>query len=119
MEHNTPNEKKRISWPTRNGFVFTDFDDVLLCQADGSYTKVTLNSDSLVVSYKLKVVEEMLGGLPFFRVHDSSLVNLNYASALVREDGVYTLVVRGHNVTVAKARKKALMDCFCGPYKLK
>jgi two-component system, LytTR family, response regulator len=120
MEHSTDTKTNRIAWPTRTGFVFTGFDDIVFCQADGSYTKIWLISGSrITVSYKLKMVEGLLGGHPFFRVHDSTLVNLNCITALKREDGIYTLIIGEHEVTVAKARKKALINCFYSIYKLK
>jgi two-component system, LytTR family, response regulator len=104
----------RIAWPTRTGFVFTGFQDVVFCKAEGSYTNVQLkNGTNITVSYKLKVVENLLGGLPFFRVHDSYLVNLVYATELKRVEGGYTLMIEGYEIVVAKARKKALMDSFC------
>ncbi len=104
----------RIAWPTRTGFVFTSFNDVIFCSAEGSYTIIQLKDGAnIVISYKLKVVESLLGGLPFFRVHDSYIANLNYASELKRENGGYTLIMNGFEIAVAKARKKALMDSFC------
>lgn len=104
----------RIAWPTRTGFVFTGFQDVVFCMAEGSYTRIQLKDGAnITISYKLKIVENLLGELPFFRIHDSYIANLDYATELKRTDGIYTLLIEGYEIVVAKARKKALMESFC------
>jgi two-component system, LytTR family, response regulator len=103
----------RVAFPTRTGYVFSDRSEVLFCKAEGSYTKVHLrNREPLLISYKLKVVEGLLSGLPFFRTHESWLVNLNHVSELKREDGDILLKINETNAQVARARKKALMEAF-------
>lgn len=111
---NTSEKITRIAWPIRSGFMFTDQSEILYCKAEGSYSRIyTLNGCSFIISYKLKIVATMLELLPFFRVHESYLVNLSYVNELKREDGHTYLKIGDFNLPVSKGRKKALMEVFC------
>jgi two-component system, LytTR family, response regulator len=108
-----PEKINRVAFPIRTGYIFSDRSDVLFCRAEGSYTQVHLrNREPLLVSYKLKMIEGLLHGLPFFRTHESWLVNLSHVSELKREDGDILLKINETNAQVARARKKALMEAF-------
>jgi two-component system, LytTR family, response regulator len=103
----------RIAWPTKTGYDFTDRNEVAYCKADGSYTMVYLTDGrEILISYKLKSAEMVLGGFPFFRVHESHLVNLNLAKAFLRSEGKLTLAFPNCTIPVAKGRRRELIELF-------
>lgn len=105
----------RIAWPTSNGHVFTNRNDVLRCKAEGSYTNIYLrNGETLLISRKLKDVQSVLEGLPFFRTHESHLVNLEAADSLSRSENKTFLKVQSEQVPVSKPNRKALLELFHG-----
>lgn len=110
----TKNKTEKIAWPIRNGgFLFCHGHEVIFCKADGAYTHIHLGDGTeLVVAHRLKKVELLLGGLPFFRIHDSCVINLNHARRLTKEDNLFILHTDAHQLLVAKARKKALLEAF-------
>lgn len=109
----TSSKIDRIAWPTDSGFVFTDRADVVRCQADGSYTKVYFTDGAkIVISHKIKVVEQLLGGAPFFRIHESHLVNLRHTTRIIKKDGAWFMCIADVEIPVAKARQKALIKNF-------
>lgn len=74
------NKQKKISLPTKNGdFNIIDIDEILYCEADGSYTHFyTSNNKTYTTSNNLKKVERILQHTSFFRIHRSILLNLKH-----------------------------------------
>ena len=57
---------------------FIKMDDILYCEAEGSYTKFYIsNSEPIFVSRNLRSYEELLAPAGFIRTHHSCLVNPN------------------------------------------
>ena len=76
LEH----QHKKISLPMKNGdFTIVDIDDILYCEADGSYTHFfTTDNKTYITSNNLKKVENILQQSTFFRIHRSLLLNLKH-----------------------------------------
>jgi len=74
------NKHHKISLPMQNGdFTIVDIDDILYCEADGSYTKFyTSDNKVYITSNNLKKVESILMQASFFRIHRSTLLNLKH-----------------------------------------
>jgi two-component system LytT family response regulator len=70
---------KRISVPVKDGYEIINIDDIIYCEADGSYTTFyTTNNKKYVTSTILKKIETILKQASFFRIHRSALVNLKH-----------------------------------------
>lgn len=66
-----------IAIPTQNSLEFIDVNEIILCQAESSYTEIYLEKETLVSSKNLKEIETILSNFPiFFRTHPSYLVNI-------------------------------------------
>ena len=52
--------------------------EVLFCEADINYTRIYYRNRTELISVPLKKVEEQFHDFPFFRIHKSYLVNINY-----------------------------------------
>lgn len=74
------NKNHKISLPMKNGdFIIVDIDDILYCEADGSYTHFyTADNKVYTTSNNLKKVESILLQATFFRIHRSTLLNLKH-----------------------------------------
>ncbi|MFO7674458.1 MAG: LytTR family DNA-binding domain-containing protein [Lutibacter sp.] len=74
------NKNHKISLPMQNGdFIIVDIDDILYCEADGSYTHFyTTDNKVYTTSNNLKKVESVLMQATFFRIHRSTLLNLKH-----------------------------------------
>ncbi|MDP3314218.1 LytTR family DNA-binding domain-containing protein [Lutibacter sp.] len=74
------NKSKKISLPIANGdFIILDLDEIIYCEADGSYTHFfTINNKTYTTSNNLKKVETILNNTTFFRIHRSTLLNLKH-----------------------------------------
>lgn len=74
------NQHRKISLPMKNGnFCIIDIDDIIYCEADGSYTHFfTTDNKTYTTSNNLKKVENILRHATFFRIHRSILLNLKH-----------------------------------------
>ena len=74
------NKNHKISLPMKNGdYTFVDIEDILYCEADGSYTNFyTADNKVYTTSNNLKKVESVLMQATFFRIHRSTLLNLKH-----------------------------------------
>jgi len=79
----------KLKFNMRNGVLFVDPDDIIWCEASGSYTVLHLHSrKDEVVSVSLKDVEQQLHQYPFFRVSRSAIINLKYLTKIDRRNKV-------------------------------
>ncbi len=104
---------KKIALPTHDGISFLNVDQIVRVESDSNYSFVHLATDEVVcITKTLKQIEESLEGQPFYRVHQSHLVNLNHIVKYVRDDGGYLVMSDKTTITVARQRKDGFMDLF-------
>ena len=86
---------------------FIRMNDILYCEAEGSYTKFYLtNSDPIFVSRNLRYYEELLAPAGFFRTHHSCLVNPTKIKIYDRKTDSGTLILEGgHTIPVSQRQK--------------
>jgi len=83
------NSYPKLKFNMRNGVLFVEPDDILWCEASGSYTILHLHSrKDEVVSVSLKDVEEQLLNHPFYRVSRSAIINLKYLTRIDRRNKI-------------------------------
>jgi two-component system LytT family response regulator len=68
--------------------------------------------EKILITKTLKQVEESLASYPFYRVHQSHLVNLNHIVRFAKDGGGYLVMSDKANITVARQRKDGLMELF-------
>lgn len=101
----------KIAVPTFDGLQMIHANDIVKCVADESYTHITLtNGTKLVVSRILKEFEDLLSDFNFFRVHNSSLINLTHVKKYVKGDGGYVLMSDDETVEVSRRKKNELLQ---------
>jgi two-component system LytT family response regulator len=105
------NKSAKIAVPTFDGLQMVNANDIVKCIADESYTHITLvDGSKLVVSRILKEFEDLLSDFNFFRVHNSSLINLTHVKKYVKGDGGYVLMSDGETVEVSRRKKNELLS---------
>jgi two-component system LytT family response regulator len=101
------NHHQKIILPTSNGLRIIELNQIIRCEADGSYTKFFLSDESvLMVSKVLSNFEEILPQEIFCRVHSKHLVNLNYISQYVKGRGGRIILSNKKEVEVSESKKK-------------
>ena len=84
---NFPGDRiQTLKIPFHQSSVFVKMTDIIRIEADGAYTRIYLTGDrKYVISYNIKVVEELLDMNLFMRVHRSHIINLSKVSELIGE----------------------------------
>ena len=103
--------KKRLALPVSNGYTFIESDEIIRCEADRNYTVLFLNSkEKMVVSKPLRVIEEMLKDVCFFRVNRSHLINLQYLKSYGRSKRGYVTLKNGETLSLSSNRKDIFLN---------
>lgn len=104
-ENFTSEEIRKIALPMSDGLLFVEVDELIVLEAEGSYTHFYLkNGSKILVSKKLKFFEELLEPRPsIYRPHRSYLINLNHIKKYQKGEGT---IVMDNNFTVSISRDK-------------
>jgi two-component system LytT family response regulator len=98
---------EKVALPTFNGFQLEKVNAIMYCEADQNYTKVyTIDGGKLLISKPLNVIEQLLPGDVFFRIHKSHLVNLNYIKTYNKTEGFHVVLEDGTKLDVATRRNE-------------
>lgn len=103
-------DTKKITINTDGKLIFLNVDDVLFVESDGNYsTIVTKNGQKILITKKLKEVNELLPEHYFFRIHNSYIVNLNKIKEFIKTEG-YVVMESNHKIPVARQRKSDFLE---------
>ena len=101
-----PKKMQKIPLPTQDGILFVEPDEIVHCESSSNYCRIHfLNKQKLLIAKTLKEVEELLKDHPFYRVHNSHLINLSHISKYVKADGGYIEMVDGSNIAISRQKK--------------
>lgn len=97
---------KRVKLSHDGKITFYHPDEILYCEADGNYCRIFFNKGhKVLLTRKLKQVEEILSEPIFYRVHNSYIVNLNKIKAYNKNEG---LLIMENNVNIPVSRNKRM-----------
>ena len=110
---NKNQQEHKIALPTLEGLIFVKVHQIIRCEADGSYTKIYLESKKvLTATRKIKEFEQLLIENNFFRVHRSHLINLDKIEKYYKGNGGYVLLSDGSSIDVSRRKKEAFLECL-------
>ncbi|MEM9917222.1 MAG: LytTR family DNA-binding domain-containing protein [Bacteroidota bacterium] len=108
---NTQNQK--IVLPLINGFEVKRVRDVRYCEAEDNFTKFHFtDGQTSLICRKLKFYEQVLDPLGFYRIHRSTLINLEYVQRYIKGKGGQVIMDNQRELEVAQARKKGFLERF-------
>ncbi|WP_113926084.1 LytR/AlgR family response regulator transcription factor [Cognataquiflexum aquatile] len=101
-----------LSFTTQDGIYFMDYDDILYCKSEQSYTKIfKADGTDLLVSKKLAWIENKLPKNQFFRIHHSFLVNVKKIDRYDKKNN-FLFLKNGHHLSVSFRRSSDLIRHF-------
>jgi two-component system LytT family response regulator len=107
---NVKGKSAKIAVPTFDGLQMINADEIIKCTANESYTNIFLTGgQKIMVSKLLKEYEELLEEYNFFRIHNSTLINLRYVTKYVKGDGGYVVMSDGESCEVSRRKKNELI----------
>lgn len=100
----------RLAVPTSSGMDFIPLENLVYCQAEGSYTRLHLASgETKLISKKIKEFEQILDAKRFCRVHHSYLIHLNQVQQYIKGEGGYVIMRNGDHVDISRRKKEAFL----------
>lgn len=97
---------QKIGIPVNDGVVFVNAEDIIRCEASGSYSIFYLTNKKTVTTTKsLKDIETILPTANFVRVHNSWIINTNYIRKYYRGKNSYAEMEDGSVVNISLRKK--------------
>ncbi|WP_026952398.1 LytR/AlgR family response regulator transcription factor [Algoriphagus mannitolivorans] len=105
-------ESRKISINRDDQLILIDPEEVLYCESEGSYSQVTtLKDGKILVSKRLKLLEDVFSGLAFFRIHHSFLINLKWVKAYEKSTGKVVLE-GGIKLPVSRLKRPGFIEAL-------
>jgi len=112
----SPHLEGKFPIPTSKGYSFVELDDIIRLEGLDNYTKIYTKKETLLTSRTIKVFDEILKPLNFYRIHKQHIINLRNMKQYLRTDS-YVEMIDGVNIQVAKRRKPAFLKILrSGPF---
>lgn len=107
---NSNKANKRITINTDGKLIFLNSDEIMYAESDGNYSTLYLDDgNKVVLTKKLKEVDDMLTLENFFRVHNSYIVNVNKVKEFIKTDG-YLVLQSNDRIPVSRQKKSNFLD---------
>ena len=108
--HKGEDKFKKLAVSTAEGVFYFEIENLVRCQAEGSYTFIfAIERKPLLASKSIKEYESILPE-NFYRVHKSHLVNFKYVKKLESGDQPRLILKDESFVTVSRRRKQYVQD---------
>ncbi|MCH3881270.1 MULTISPECIES: LytR/AlgR family response regulator transcription factor [Tenacibaculum] len=109
------NEKfnqRKITVSTDGKLIFLESDEILFVESEGNYSTIhTKDGKKIVLTKKLKEVDQLLPSNHFFRIHNSFIINLNKIKEFLKTDG-YVIIEGNHKIPVSRQKKSEFLEKF-------
>jgi two-component system LytT family response regulator len=101
---------QKIALPTIHGYELIPLNNIMYCESKSNYTNICLNNgQQMLISKTLKDIEELLNMQPFFRVHNSFLINLQYTVRYNKGEGGSLVLNNEIVIPVSRNKKEELL----------
>ena len=110
ISHNTHSQNRKITLNTDGKLLFLENEDILYAESDGNYSTIYLSDGrKLVLTKKLKEIDQLLPEKTFFRIHNSYIINLDKVKEYIKTDG-YVVLESHHKIPVSRKKKSDFLD---------
>ncbi|MEN1783528.1 MAG: LytTR family DNA-binding domain-containing protein [Bacteroidota bacterium] len=112
LNFNSKSLAKKITINTDGKLLFLDQEEILYAESDGNYSTLYLqDGQKVLLTKKLKEVNQLLPPSSFFRIHNSYIVNLGKIKEFLKTDG-YVVLNTNHKIPVSRQKKSDFLDLF-------
>ena len=96
-----------------DGFEVVEIKDIVRLEADRNYTHfITMSGKKLTTSKNIGEYENLLKQYGFFRIHQSSLVNLRHITSYQKSDGGLVKMISGDLLKISRLKKSEFLQQF-------
>lgn len=95
----------RITVAEQFGFRIVNVEDLIYLEAESNYTVLHLKDDKQIVATRtLGEFEKLLEGTEFYRIHKSSIINLNFLSGYTSYQGNFAEMTNGTILNISRRK---------------
>jgi len=106
---------KKLVLPNNKGFEVCEINEITRIEGDRNYSNFFLSTGEKFTSSKtLGQYESLLAPHGFFRVHQSTIINLSYVKGFRKASGGMVELSDGSKHKVSRYRKEEFLDKFLG-----
>ncbi len=110
LNFNANASHKKITFNTDGKLIFLESDEILYAESDGNYSTIFLSDgQKIVLTKKLKEVNDLLPDDSFYRIHNSYIINLHKIKEYLKTDG-YVVLNSNHKIPVSRQKKTDFLD---------
>ena len=110
LKFNSKLTHKKITINTDGKLVFLEPEEIIYVESDGNYSTLFLTKNrKMVITKKLKEVNELLPEDFFFRIHNSFIINLHKIKEFLKSDG-YVILESNIKIPVSRQKKTAFLE---------
>ncbi len=103
--HSAGQAISKITVAEQFGFKVINVADIMYLQADSNYTIIHISGlNKIVATRSLGEFEQMLGEPVFFRIHKSTIINMNYLQAYSSYEGNFAELYDGTRLSISRRR---------------
>ena len=96
---------EKITIAEQSGFRMVKVSEIMYLQADSNYTIFHLSGlDKIVASRSLGEFEKILENSMFFRIHKSTIINMNFLKAYHSYEGNYAELTDGTRLSISRRK---------------
>lgn len=107
------NNFQTVAVPTTEGLQFIKTINIIYLEAQANYTHIFLaGAKKYIVCNTLKEFEDMLPSDTFVRVHNSYIINKNFAEKYIRGEGGQVVLSDGSVINISKRKKAEFLRAF-------
>ncbi|PHR33178.1 MAG: DNA-binding response regulator [Fluviicola sp.] len=104
---------KKLVLPNNKGFEVCEIEDILRIESDGNYSNFyLLNEDRFISSKTLGLYDTLLAPYGFFRIHQSTVINMRYVKGFKKAGGGTVQLTDGSIHKISRYRKDDFLQKF-------
>jgi two-component system LytT family response regulator len=109
LEHTSV--ERKIGVATLSGYEFIDAKDIIWCTSRSGYTHFHCSDGKkLISSRNLGFYEDLLYPRNFYRIHNSSIINLRFLKSYIKGKISYVVLTDGTRLEISQRRKGEFLE---------
>ena len=104
---------KKLVISNKQGFKVSNIEDIVRLEGDGNYTNfIIVGNKKIMTSKSLGEYEELLNDHGFYRIHQSTIVNLRHVKGYLKDAGDKVEMSDGKSFNLSRHRKPEFLKRF-------
>ena len=118
MKQQAGQQEMQLCIPSIKGFQLVRLSEIVYCEAENTYTYIHFKDGrKTLVSRPLLDYELMLQDNNFFRIHKSTLINLEHIKEYHKGEGGFVTMCNGKSLEVSRRKKEIFITKIKGLFK--